>query len=64
MSAISHFALLGLKPEKSENLSKAFITPITESLSFTKNVALSAEPPLILTPLIFLFSIICKGTTI
>ena len=31
MAAIWHFAFLGLKPERSKNLPKAFITSITES---------------------------------
>ena len=33
MPAISHFAYLGFKPERSEKLSKAFITSMTESSS-------------------------------
>ena len=42
MPAISHLASLGFKPETSENLSKAFITSITESSSLKKIVASSA----------------------
>ena len=38
--AISHFALIGLKPERSKNLSKLLITPITESPPPTENVVL------------------------
>ena len=36
--AMSHFALLGFKPERSQKLSKAFIASISESSSLTKNV--------------------------
>ena len=42
MPAISHFALLGYKPERSKNLWKTFIIPFTEPLSLSKNVKLSA----------------------
>ena len=42
MSAISHLASLGFKSETSENLSKAFTTSITESLSLKKIVVSSA----------------------
>ena len=42
MLAILHFTLLGFRPETQENLSKAFTTSITESLSPTKNVLSSA----------------------
>ena len=42
MLTISHFSFLSLKPEKSENLSKAFIIFITESSSLKKNVVSSA----------------------
>ena len=40
--AFSHLDLLGFKPEKYENMSKTFITSIKDSLSFRKNVVLSA----------------------
>ena len=42
MPAISRFALLRFKWERSENLSKAFITSIAESSSLTKTVISSA----------------------
>ena len=41
MLAISHFALLYFKPERSEDLSKAFAISVTESSSLTKNVVLA-----------------------
>ena len=61
MLASSHFGLLGFKPERSKNLSKALIISITESLSDTQNVVSSALAESkntlfkILMSLIFLF---------
>lgn len=40
--ADSNLDLLGLKPEKYENMSKTFIASIKESLSFRKRFVLSA----------------------
>ena len=42
MPAISRLASLGFKPETSENLLKAFIASVTESLLLRKNVVSSA----------------------
>ena len=42
MPAILHLALLGFKPETSENLWKTFITSITESSLPRENVVSSA----------------------
>ena len=41
MLAVSDFALLYFKPERSEDLSEAFTIPVTESSSLTKNVVLA-----------------------
>ena len=38
----SHLDLLRFKPENDENMSKNFINPIKDSLSFLKNVVSSA----------------------
>ena len=63
MPAISHLASLGFNTGLSENLSKAFITSITESSPLRKNVVLMASAEYknmltkVLIPLIFLFSV-------
>ena len=44
MPAISHFDLLGLKPEKDENLSKTYNTTFADFLSLKKRLYCQHKP--------------------